>query len=263
MSSNNIYTSDLNKLHGLVQSSMIVYPKEMIIAHLRDYFSNDSYYHYVKDQWGFPNTPDHTDLPLGAGTTDSTTTRIYIGENYRHDGIFYPCLLVKLNSMRYVPISINRERGKYETEDRIYEDGYGNQLIYKNPTKFLFEGIFEGSMSIDVMTRSLRSRDDLIELVLMYLVDIGFESLERSGIVIKPPSTSGPSERDDRNDKIYTQSISFDIRTEWKREIPIKNIVESILFSIEFANLQNDPPIVAQNLTISTEYSLTDLLSKF
>ena len=70
MATNSIYKSDLNQLYGLVQSSMIVYPKEIIIQHLRDFFSKDSLYHYVKDEWGFSKKVDHTDLPLGAGLFD-------------------------------------------------------------------------------------------------------------------------------------------------------------------------------------------------
>ena len=35
---------------------MIVYPKEIIISSLRDFFSNDTLYHYNRDQYGFANT---------------------------------------------------------------------------------------------------------------------------------------------------------------------------------------------------------------
>src|SRR5271169_3906731 len=101
MSSNNFFKSDLYGIYNIVQASMIVYPKEIIISTLRDFFSHDSYYHYSRDQWGFANTTDHTDLPPGAdfptqfnryGATQSTgvPTRLFIGENYRYDGIFYP-----------------------------------------------------------------------------------------------------------------------------------------------------------------------------
>ena len=110
---------------------MLVYPKEMIIDLLRNWFDEDSYYHYSKDQWGFPNTTDHTDLPPGGdipSPNDNSllSTRLYIGENYRFDGIYYPAILIKSGGMRYVPISINREKGSVKYEDVIYEDGYGN-----------------------------------------------------------------------------------------------------------------------------------------
>jgi len=66
MSTNNFGKSDLFALNNIVQASMIMYPKEVIIATLRDLFAEDSFYHYTKDAWGFANTQDHTDLPPGA-----------------------------------------------------------------------------------------------------------------------------------------------------------------------------------------------------
>src|SRR5579885_284780 len=165
MSTGSFFKSDLYHLHNIVQNTMIAYPKELIIATLRDFFSEDSYYHYSKDQWGFPNTPDHTDLPLNAGLNDNITTRLYIGENYRFDGIFYPAILVKNAGGRYRPISINMDKGKVHYSERVFDDGYGNIVTFRNPDYLIFSGAWEGSMSIDIKTRSLRSRDDLVELV--------------------------------------------------------------------------------------------------
>src|SRR5713101_8033020 len=165
MSSNNIFRTDLLKLHNIIQSSMLVYPKEIFIAVLRDFFSKDSFYHYTKDEWGFAKTVDHTDLPLGAGVHDNLTTRVFIGENYRYDGIYYPAILIKSGGTRYVPISINREQGAVQYEDTIFEDGYGNQTVISTPKTFVTAGVWEGSIVVDIMTRSLRSRDDLVELV--------------------------------------------------------------------------------------------------
>ena len=257
MATNNLFKSDLHSLHHIVQGSMIGYPKEIIIATLRDFFSRDSYYHYSKDSWGFSNTVDHTDLPLGAGMNDETTTRVFIGENYRYDGIYYPAILVKNGGSKYVPISINRDEGTVEWQFREFDDGYGNKTFFKNPKCFLFRGAWEGSISIDVMTRSLRSRDDLVELVAMCFTDITFKSLQKAGVIIKPLSIGAPSEADDRNDKLFKQTITLDVRSEWRREIPIGNLVEIISFTTEFSDIINDSP-VAQNLTINTNYQLLD-----
>jgi len=260
MVTSNIFKSDLNKIYGLVQSSMITYPKELVITLLRDYFSHDTYYHYTKDVWGFPNTVDHTDLPLGSGMNDNLTTRLFIGENYRYDGIFYPAIFVKNNGARYVPISINREAGSYEMEYRIYEDGYGNTTYIPNPKNFLFKGVWEGTLSIDIYARDMRARDDLAELVGMFFADVGFDYLYRAGLIVKPPQIGSPSESDDRNDKLYRLTITLEVRSEWVRKIPIDNILNSIMFSIEFANLSAQNPVVAQNLTINTEISLLDTI---
>lgn len=271
MSSNNFFKSDLEGLYHIVQSSMIVYPKELVISTLRDFFAKDSYYHYSKDQWGFPNTTDHTDLPPGAdipmghpGSTATSNillpTRLFIGEKYRFDGIYYPAILVSNTGTKYVPISINREKGSVQYEDLIYEDGYGNQTRIKRPRAFITAGAWEGTISIDVMSRSLRARDDLVQAISMFFTDISFEALHQVGLVVKPLSVGSTTEVDDRADKVFRQTITLDIRTEWRREIPITTIVDSIIFTIYFKNLANPNAPVAPNLTINTEVSLTDML---
>ena len=250
---------------------MIVYPKEMIIATLRDFFSKDSYYHYSKDQWGFANTTDHTDLPPGAdmpygfgsrpdlSPTQNLSTRLYIGENYRYDGIYYPAILVKSNGSKYVPISINREQGGIQYENSIYEDGYGNQTTISTPVSLITAGAWEGTISIDVMARSLRARDDLIELIGICFTEIHFDSLVDVGVIIKPLTISGPSETDDRNDKLFRQSITLDVRTEWRREIPISYLIDAIFFSVTFGAINSETP-VSPNLAINSTLSLADTL---
>ena len=261
MSTNNFFKSDLPRLHNVVQNSMIVYPKELIIAVLRDYFADDSYYHYSKDAWGFANTADHTDLPRDAGIADDLTTRVFIGENYREDGIFYPAILVKHAGSRSVPISINRETGTVLWEFRTFDDGYGNLTFFKNPKSFVFAGAWEGSIAIDIMTKSLRSRDELVQETAMCFTDIAFELMKKAGVICKPVEISSPSETDDRNSKLFRQTITLPIRTEWRREIPVGNIVEVINFSLEFSNLNSANPVAAQNIEINSNVNLLDIMS--
>ena len=271
MSTNNFSKSDLFPIHNIIQASMLVYPKEIIIATLRDFFSKDSYYHYSKDQWGFANTTDHTDLPPGAdlpvgsfGSTAVTnsllSTRVFIGENYRYDGIYYPAILVKSGGSRYVPISINRERGGVQYEELVFEDGYGNVTIVKKPASFITAGAWEGSIVIDILTRRLRSRDDLVELVGMCFTEVHFDNLHYVGVIIKPISVGAASETDDRNDKLFRQTLTLDIRTEWRREIPVGNLIDAIFFTVDFQDLSAPGHPVAANLTINTDISITDLL---
>lgn len=241
---------------------MILYPKEIILATLRDYFSHDTYYHYVKDQWGFANTVDQTDLPMDAGLQDNISTRVFIGENYRQDGQFYPAILIKSGGVKSVPISLNREEGTVNWGIRQYEDGYGNVSFFKYPKSFVFSGAWEGSIIIDVHARSPRTRDDLIQEVGLCFTDITYKSLQKAGVACKPGlSASGTTEKDDRKDKLFMQSITLEIRTEWRREIPVDNILEVINFSIDFADLSSPNPVVAQNLTINTTVSFLDIMS--
>ena len=89
MSSNNFWKTDLFGLYNIVQASMIVYPKEIIIATLRDFFSQDSYYHFAKDQWGFANTTDHTDLPPGADMPFGPVTSSIKSQSYFAHSFIY------------------------------------------------------------------------------------------------------------------------------------------------------------------------------
>jgi len=261
MAVGNIFKSDLYSLHNVVQQSAIMYPKEIVIATLRDFFSHDSYYKYNADKFGFPNTPDHTDLPIDAGLNDNATTRLFVGENYRFDSIFYPAILVKHNGTRYVPISINREEGTIQWDFRTFIDGYGNVSTFRIPKSFIFAGAWEGALTIDILTRSLRSRDDLLDLVTICLTDITFKSLEKAGIICKPLSVSGTSETDDRNDKLFRQTITVDIRSEWRRAIPISNVIDAINFTVEFQEFVANPNApVAQNLTIRTGLQFLDIM---
>jgi len=273
MGSNNFYRSDLMGIYNVVQSSMIVYPKEVIIATLRDYFSKDSYYHFSKDAFGFPNTTDHTDLPLGAdlpygpgsnpqlNPSPILPTRIFIGENYRNDSIFYPAILVKSGGSKYVPISINRNQETIRYQKILMTDGYGNETIVTKPTSIVTAGAWEGSIIIDIMTRSLRARDELVEVVGMCLTDIHFDMLHEIGVIVKPISISGTTETDDRNDKLFRQTITFDIRTEWRREIPIVNTIDAVMLAINFADLSKPNPTPAPNLTINADINIIDMLA--
>ncbi len=258
MATNNFFRSDLQNIYHIVQSSALVYPKEMIITVLRDFFSKDSYYHYVKDEFGFAKLEDHTDLPLDAGINNDAVTRVFINHAYPFDSIYYPAILVKSNGARYVPLSANREAGTPLYEAIVYEDGYGNQKTIYTPRALLYSGIWEGSVTIDVITRSLRARDDIVELVGICFADIMFETLRSAGIVVKPPEIGSPSESDDRNDKLFRQSITLNIRTEWRREIPVKNVIDTILISTDLVNLEDPNAVSDPNFTINTSISFAD-----
>lgn len=262
MSTNNFFKSDLPHLHHVVQNTMISAPKEIIIATLRDHFSKDTYFHLSTDPWGFVNTVDQTDLPLGSGLNDNTTTRVFIGEYFRKDGIFYPAILVKNGGGRSVPISFNREDSTVSWMVIPYEDGYGNVTFVRRPKSFVFAGAWEGTLNIDVVSRSLESRDELLQELMMCLNDITYKELSKAGIAIRPnQSWSTTTEQDDRNDKLFRQTITLEIRTEWRREIPISNIVEVINFSVEFGRITPPAGPIAQNLTINNEVSLLDVMA--
>jgi hypothetical protein len=257
MVTNNFIRSDLYGIHNIVQNSMTLYPKELVIATLRDFFAKDSWYSYRFDQWGFPQTPDHTDMSLQAGLEDSITTRLFIGESYRFDVIYYPAIIVRNAGMTSVPVSLNRETSCVQWKQVQVIDGY-NVKQYAVPESFIFAGAWEGSISIDVMARDLRARDELVDMVSLLFVDIAYNDLVKSGLAIKGVSSSAPTQVLDRNDQLFTQTITLTVRSEWRREIPIENVIDVINFSIEFGQVPNGP--IAPNLTINTRESISEIL---
>src|SRR5438128_2243598 len=148
MTTNQSVHSDLYQLYNVVQSAAILYPKELVISQLKDFFSRDSHYHFATDHFGFPQTPDHTNLPQSAGYKDNLTTRVFINSSHRYDVIYYPAIIVRHGGASSVPISINRENACVQWGNLVFEDGYGNIKLLPTPENYIFAGAWEGSINI-------------------------------------------------------------------------------------------------------------------
>jgi hypothetical protein len=256
----NLERSDLYGIYNVVQNTLMAYPKDLVVSVLRDEFSKDSYYHFVLDEFGFPKTPDHTDMPLDAGFNDDQTTRIFIGEPWRFDVILYPAILVKITSAKYVPISMSRNKYVVEYDRQLFADGYGNYKEVMTPLYYDVAGVWEGNMQIDIIDRDILSRDNLVSLVMLMLADVKYENFRKAGLVLKPPSLSGLTEGDDRQqEKIYKATISVDYRTEWRRLIPIEKIVDKINVCLEFGQIVNNQVTGPTNPNFDINISLSIL----
>lgn len=261
MTTGSFTRSDLNNIHHIVQNTNMNVVKDIITSVIRDEFSKDSYYHYVSDVYGYPKTPDLTNFPLNAGVNDDETTRIFIGEHFRHDVVFYPAILIKMGGISYVPLSINREKETVKYDALKIMDANGNEKVYHTPTHFVFAGAWEGSVSLDIYARDILARDEITSTCMLILQDIRYEELVRAGVAIRKVSASAPSESQDRDQEpLYKCSITADIRTEWRREIPVFSTIDAINICVEFGNLGVDPPIISPNLTVNTRVSLIDTI---
>lgn len=255
----NFERTDLLNIYNVVQNSIMSYPKELIIGVLRNEFSKDSYYHYVADEFGFPKTPDLTDVAIDAGLNDDITTRLFIGEIFRFNAVFYPAILVKVTNVKSIPISFNRNKYTVENDKLLVVDGYGNQKEVFIPKYFDLAGAYESSISIDIIDRDIVSRDNLAGIIMMMFNDLKFEAFRKAGLVIKPPTISGISEGEDRQqEKIYKATINLDIRSEWRRLIPIDSLVDKINICIDIMNLHTKQPV--PELEINTYIDLADAI---
>lgn len=253
------HVTDLYDIYNVVQNTIIRYPKEVIIFTLREVFEKDSYYHYVRNAWGFPETPDHTDLDPYAGMFDDGTTRIYIGEQNRGDQIYYPALIVKSGGARSKPLSLNRDQYVVGYKSVLFTDTDGHERLVQRPEKFILSGAWESSMNIEVLARGIHARDDLVEIVALLFKDWKWNELNRAGISVKPNISIGsPSESEDRNDKLYRQTVTLELWTEWRREIPVESILDAINFCVDLGHTEDDVFIPAPNISISTKVELLD-----
>jgi hypothetical protein len=94
---------------------------------------------------------------------------------------------------------------------------------------------------------------------MMMFNDLKFEAFRKAGLVIKPPTISGISEGEDRQqEKIYKATINLDIRSEWRRLIPIDSLVDKINICIDIMNLHTKQPV--PELEINTYIDLADAI---
>ncbi len=160
---------------------------------------------------------------------------------------------------RHVPISINRDQGRIDYQTTTFIDGLGNEKKIQVPYAFILSGAWEGSINIDIYSRGVREKDDLLELISLLFIDLAWNDLYKAGVAIKQDVQVGSlSFSDDRNDRLYKQSITLNVRTEWRREILVTNTLDIINFCVDFGNLSVEPPEIAPNLTINMEIDLLD-----
>jgi len=260
VSSGGFFSSNLYSIHNIVQNTQILYPKELIISTLREYFAKDVKYHYVADEWGFPKVPDHTDLNPNAGMYDDLTTRIYIGQEAKFDVRFYPAVLVKNTKTAYNPISFNQEKECLEYELLLFDDGYGNHTYIKSPVNFIIAGRWDLGFEIEVLTEGPQDRSTIVEAICMLFQIIMRDHLIDCGLFIKNVSVGSESFELYQNDNIYKQTISLECQGDFKRKIPITNVIDSISICIELGHYTNTTFEPAPNLQINYDLDLTNTL---
>lgn len=213
--------------NGIVQNSLMVHPKNIVIDLLRREFSTDSEYTYRSDEYGFPLVRDLS----GVDINSDLTTKILISDAYRYDIKFFPNIIVMSKGGSYKPLSANQNATiKYRTD--VIEDIYGDRRVVKTPTHRVYAGIWEVSLDIQINTESHIETEELTDLAAIILQYKLFHELRASGLVIKNLSVGAESAEKYANDYIYSQSINISGMSEWRAEIPIENLVEKMVFNV-------------------------------
>ncbi len=234
MSTSHRVYSDLFELANFVKQTAVAQGKNLLIDFLRENFRQDTVYRYGTDAFGFPLTPDVTDLP--PDIEETRTTRIFIGDIFRYDKRYLPSITVRQSSSRYYAVSFNQD-GTTRYRVDLVMDGYGNRSLVKIPTHKVFVGGWDQTFEVLVAAESTEDREELADIVSSYLIGVARQPLQDAGLFVRTVSCGGEREEDWANDKIYMQSISVETFSEWRRELPLDNLVETINFCFEFGIL--------------------------
>jgi len=229
--SHRVYT-DLFDLYNFVSQTAVAQGKNLLIDTLREHFRQDTIYTYRTNAYGFPLTPNVTDLP--PDIQEDRTTRIHIGDIFRMDKRYWPSITIRHSSARYKPVSFNQndQTTKYRVD--LVMDGYGNESYVKVPTHKVMAGAWDQTFEVKISAESIPDREELADIVSVFLINVAREKLHKAGLFIKSVSLGAESEEKYANDNVYIQSINVDCYSEWRREAPISNLTEVINFCFEY-----------------------------
>lgn len=223
--------SDLFSVANFVRQVAVSQGKNLLIDALREHFKVDRFYRYTTDAFGFPLTPDVTDLP--PDIQEDRTTRIFIGDVFRYDKRYWPAVVVRYGSGRYKPVSFNQNQTVRYRMDLVL-DGYGGRSYINVPTHHVVAGAWEQTFEIVVASESIPDREELTDIVSSFLIGKARQELYEAGLFVRSVSMSGEREEEWGNDKVYLQSITVEAYSEWRREIPIDSLVETINFCFNY-----------------------------
>jgi len=242
--------SDIYDLDNIVRHVGIVHGRNLLIDTLREIFARDREFGYRADIFGFPKTPDHTGLDIDAGIDDDVTTRLFIGSTFRYDIQFLPAITVRQTSSQYKPISFNQNMLSLQYQKQRTEDGYGNVDFVRVPSHYTYAGSWEQSFEVKVTSNSQEDTASIADVVMISLQSTYRRILERNGLFVKQVSAGGESsEQVGSNDPLFSVVITVNTLSEFRREIPVSNLLERIqlCFHVDLGS-DKDPP--ANGLTI-------------
>ncbi len=224
--------SDLFSVANFVRQVAVSQGKNLLIDALREHFKQDRFYRFTTDAFGFALTPDLTDLP--PDIQEERTTRIYIGDLFRYDKRYWPSIVVRHSSGRYKPVSFNQNVTTTKYRVDLVLDGYGGRSFINVPTHHVVAGAWEQSFEILIASEGIPDREELTDIVSSFLIGKARQELYEAGLFVKSVSMGGEREEDWGNDKVFLQSINVDTYSEWRREIPIDNLIETINFCFKY-----------------------------
>ena len=219
-----VYSNFFSDNH-IIQQVCITQPKNLLIDVLRKHFSRDNIFTYRADEYGFPLTTDLTGLDIDS----PLTTKIMISDSYRYEVKFFPAIIISSNGGSYKPVSFN-QNATLRYRKNIVEDIFGVKREISVPTHRVYAGAWDMNFDIKIYSESHSELEELVEIVAMIFQYVSWQELNQNGVFIKNISIGSESAEPYANDYVYSQTISLPIRTEWRAEIPLDNLIEKIVF---------------------------------
>jgi hypothetical protein len=99
-----------------------------------------------------------------------------------------------------------------------------------------------------IAAESVPDREELTDIVSSFLIGKVRQEIYEAGLFIRNVSVGAEREDDWGNDKVYMQSITVDTFSEWRREIPINSLVETINFCFKYGILGTSSPSIDTTL---------------
>lgn len=243
--------SDIYNLDNIVQNTAIAAGRTLLIDTLRECFARSKQYKFERDIFGFPKTPSHLGLDPDAGFIDNSTTRIFIGSAYRYDIAYLPAIIVRQTGSRYKPVSFNQNKWVMEYSMQRFEDGYGNVDLISVPSAYTYAGAWDQTFEIKILSRSLEDTVAIADTVLISLQSTYRDILQQNGLFIKDVSAGAETaENINANDPLFSISIIANTYSEWRREIPVANLIERIQFCFNFDIINTDTPATSLGIRV-------------
>jgi hypothetical protein len=251
MPTSNAVYSNFYSRNDITQHTALSMGKALLIDALREMFFNDSLYAYRQDEFGFPLIPDPTNLPIeeaglgidvnGNPITNPSShlsidanlfTKILITSTDRNDVNFYPVITVKQTGGKDHPISFNQNAFQVHYRKEFVRDGYGNQVEIRTPTHYVFGDAWDQTFEIKIVTEDLVDREQIVDIIITGL-RLKRDELKVAGLFIQNISMGGEVEQESLkhvNKWLYLYTITLNCFSEWRCEVPIRNVIERINF---------------------------------
>jgi len=217
--------------HPILSTNHVVYVKDVVINALRDMFSRDAEYTYIRENNGI--LPDFENPNLGVVITDV----------YSYEVVFLPAITVRVNSSNLVPISFNQNHSTLDYQ----RDGYG-QLVHDNygrpiPIYQEFAGLYKTSLTIGIATWTPLDREKLVTKVAIFFQHLLRDQLSADfGFFAENVSVGGESEQEYSNDYIFSQTVNVEALTQWTNRIPLGEELLAINLQI-VGDMTENPPL--------------------